>query len=273
MPEQTIEHAAPPTETPTDGSEGAFHDEQASRIYPPGVERHWWSRARNAIIARHLGRLLDPEGAHSAPVIEIGCGTGVVIHGLRERGFDATGVDLLRGVPATPDVAPHVHFETDAFDLPARDRYRAVLLCDVLEHIAEPAEFLRQIRAHFPEARRMLVTLPARMEVWSNYDEYYGHYLRYDLRSLRALAAEAGANVEYAGYFFHGLWPFARAFKLLGRQRGTTMAAPSLSAAGLHGVVAAAFDLESRLVPRTIRGLSLLGTLRFDADTPTSHAT
>ena len=50
----------------------AFDEEQYARIYPPGIERHYWTRARNLIVEREIRRL----GLASPPILEVGCGQG-----------------------------------------------------------------------------------------------------------------------------------------------------------------------------------------------------
>ena len=65
---------------------------------------------------------------------------------------------------------------------------------------------------------RVLITVPARQEVWSNYDEYYGHYRRYDLAKLRATITSIGFIPSELGYLY-GLLPPALLLPSLGMER------------------------------------------------------
>src|SRR5207253_376768 len=85
-------------------------------------------------------------------------------------------------------------------------RVTTLLLLDVLEHLESPAAFLDECLARFPRCRRVLITLPGRMELWSNYDTYYGHFLRYDRRTAARLLPAGGWQMRGCGYFFHGLY-------------------------------------------------------------------
>lgn len=225
---------------------------QYAENYPPGIERYFWNVARNAVIARALRR------AHMArlPLLEIGSGRGIVVEYLRRRGMDCIGCEL---APApVPDHLRAVIFEnTDFADLPATQRggIRGALLCDVIEHLPDPAALLRDVRRALPALERVLVTVPARPELWSDWDRHFGHFQRYDLGTLRATLEAAGFRPLFAGYFFHGL--YIPAFLLRGRRR-TALKAPSLP--WLHAMVGAAFRFEAALVPGTVPGTSAIIT-------------
>ena len=244
--------AAPATE---------FAADQMEAAYPEGVEHHWWSRARNRILDDALRSLARP----ADPILEIGCGTGVVVDHLMQRGWDITGCDLADASPATPEVAPRLHLGADAFELPeaVRTPVRGIMLLDVLEHLPEPADFVARLVEGFPHLSWLLVTVPARPELWSNYDEHYGHYTRYT-RARAGELAPSGVRVEDARYFFHGLWLPARLLTLLKRDRDTVIQPPAPSARPLHKAVAAAFVAESKLVPGAVYGSSLRITLRVE---------
>lgn len=226
-----------------------FTDEQYARPFPPGIDAHYWHRARNRIIWRKLRPLVRP----TSVVLDIGCGPGIAVDFLRRRGIECRGVDTGHPPMVVPRVAPHLVLGADAFELPDRETYDVLMMLDVLEHIAEPRAFLGRARERFPNARYLLVTLPARMELWSNYDEYYGHELRYTRESVGAL--EGAWRLVDAGYFFHALYLAARASMLVSRRRGLDMKSPSRRA--LHGALGWLFDREEALAPSRLVGSSL----------------
>jgi SAM-dependent methyltransferase len=235
----------------------AFTDEQYANPYPPGIEHSYWHRARNRILLQRLAPVLAP----GARLLDIGCGPGIVVDHLRRAGLDCAGVDLGTPLPATPEVAPHLRLGVSAFDLPAAEReaISALLLMDVLEHLPEPAEFLAQCRRAFPAAKHVFVTLPARMEIWSTYDEYYGHYRRYALEDLPALVARTDLGVAESGYFFHALYAAARVLSLATKKRSHVVSAPRLRFA--HALLGRAFVLEASLLPSRAPGSSLYALL------------
>jgi SAM-dependent methyltransferase len=230
-----------------------FDREQYANIYPAGIESLYWHRARNRIVTRKLCARLSAGDV----VLDLGCGAGILVAHLRSAGIECEGVDLGRPTTVVATAAPHLHLGCDAFSLPAayRGRVSALLLMDVIEHLPDPPEFLGRCAKNFPNVRCIFLTVPARMEIWSNYDEYNGHFRRYTLESLRALAAPFGFKLDEAGYFFHSLYWAARVHGKLGKMRATTLRAPR--ARLLHGVIGRILDWEERLIPQTVPGASL----------------
>lgn len=87
-------------------------------------------------------------GLRSGRLLEIGCGPGLLLAHFRDAGYDVEGVEL-----SAADAA----YGREHYGLPIRvgrvesmplerDRYDAVVLINVLEHILEPATLVR--RAH-----------------------------------------------------------------------------------------------------------------------------
>ena len=230
----------------------AYTLDQYDENYPPGIERYFWNVARNAIIARSLKR----SGMSGWPLLEIGCGRGIIVEHLRRQGIDCVGCEL--AAAAVPDHLRGIVLDrTDFADLPTgeREQIRGVLLCDVIEHLPEPVAFLRAVRGALPALERLLLTVPARQELWSEWDRHYDHFRRYDLASLRATLGMAGFKPLFTGYFFHGLYLLA--FLLRGgRLRSTSVKAPSLS--WLHAIVGAAFQAEEIMLPSVLPGTSAL---------------
>jgi SAM-dependent methyltransferase len=239
----------------------AFTSQQYEHPYPDGIEAHYWTYARNRIVKRRLEHLDMPYGAR---VLDVGCGRGITVDFLRQHGFEAWGCDVGRPVPITAAVAPYLRVGTDALKLDeeTREAVRAILLLDVLEHLEEPTEFLTACRERFRNCTHVLVTLPARMEIWSNYDDYYGHFRRYDEESLKEMVPSGAFDVIRQGYCFHLLYPPARLLSALGRARATEVAAPSPPSRWVHRLVGRVFDLEDRVLPRSLTGTSIVAILR-----------
>ena len=223
---------------------------QYSESYPSGIERHFWHRARNAIIANTLSQTNMAAGS----LLEIGCGTGIVVDHLRRRGVDCIGCDLA-DAPVVDRLRDVVFPGTDFRALPEATRHNidGVLLCDVIEHVPDPGSFLLEIRAALPALRRVLVTVPAREALWSTWDDHYGHYRRYDPALLDADLRRGGLQPLSVRYFFHSLYGamyFAR------RRRAETIAAPRWSLP--HRLIGAAFRFEAALLPAWVPGTSII---------------
>jgi SAM-dependent methyltransferase len=236
----------------------AFDIAQFDAIYPTGIEAHFWNVARNRIILHEL-HALKADGKLDR-VLEIGCGRGVVLAYMRQNGINCYGIDL-SPVPPPADLLPYVQ-TGDCFDLPDNEREAVdcLLLLDVLEHLPDPVAFLSRLPVAFPNARAMVLTVPARPELWSNYDDYYKHFRRYTLTSIRAEATRAGFRIDRSSYMFKALYPamFILA-KFLGK-RETTVSAPHGNA--IHRMLSTCFVIEHLVTPRWLWGTSVLATLK-----------
>jgi len=246
-----------------DKPDTAFDHEQFDAIYPVGVERHYWNLCRNRVIAEQL-RTIGAEG----PILEVGCGKGLVVHALRKDGFDITGVELAAVQPIA-EAAPYVRTAMDArlLDPSQRNEVRTILLLDVIEHLEDPVTFLTDLRSHFPSLRHLLFTVPSRKELFSSHDRFNNHYRRYDPELLRQHTALPGDRHLGCSYFFHMLYPAARLqLKLAGdRAVGFTVPAPG-PRTWTHAILGKAFLWEYNLLPKSWKGTSLIAAVQVSGD-------
>lgn len=231
-----------------------FVDAEYAAVYPAGIERHYWIHARNRIVHRLLRQSMRET---KGPVLEIGCGPGLVTDYMRQRGIECRGCDISIAKPCNQRITDYLEFGVDACELPAdfRSSVNYLMMLDVLEHIERPAEFLSRCCGHFPNVRSILITVPARMEVWSNYDVHFRHYKRYDHQSIHELYHPSEFSLRDQGYFFHALYPPARLINLTKTNRKTKLSAPGF--AWPHKLVGLAFVIEQIVVPRWVPGTSL----------------
>jgi len=245
-----------------DNKTSAFDGKQYADAYPDGVTDHYWHLARTNIIA---STLTDYASAESI-ILEVGCGRGFVVRSLRSSGFNINGVELA-DVNVTHEAKPFVDAATDATDLPAsyRESVSTILLLDVIEHISDPVTFLNNIKISYPNLDNVVITVPARQEIWSNFDDYFGHHRRYDIKSSKALVDKLGAELVTTRYFFHVLYLFALPMKFLPFDREVQITAPSgFFSRLINRVIANILKLEYKLSFRNLPGSSLLLVFKWE---------
>ena len=235
-----------------------FTEAQFALGYPQGSQGHFWNRARNELVWRWLRPLLGSEQL----ALEVGCGGGIVIDYLRDRGLRIRGVEP-GNPPLPPQLRELVDTNTSVFDLDVRTRgqVKVLLLLDVIEHIGENerGEFLQRLSRDFPNSQYLLVTVPARREMWSNYDEYWRHYLRYNRPQLVAELNAGGFQAITTRYFFHWVYLAGMLLKLLGIRRNPGLKAPVVGSLPfwLHRLLGILSTLETRLLPGFVAGSSI----------------
>jgi hypothetical protein len=240
--------------------QSTFSTQQFDSIYPDGVQDHYWVAARNRILYRWVRGFLHE------PILEIGAGRGICVAYLNARGVQIRGVEPAAcAVP--PEVAHLVTRGCDAQTMPdgLRAQYKALALLDVIEHIADAPAFLNSLAGAYPQADAMLITVPARTELFSNYDAFNGHYRRYDMASLGRDIVQAGLQVVRIRYCFHTLyWPVRVQLAATGK-RATSFHVPSGLMKTIHSLLAWLLVLEAAVLPPAWPGTSLIAIARRPA--------
>jgi len=221
--------------------------------YPPGIEKDFWNIARNKLIVNVIRKLRAPK------ILDIGCGRGIVTVCIQDAGYDIKGVEL--GIVTPINETIQIYYNTDAIDLPKniRDEITVITLFDVIEHIEKPDEFLKNILSYYPNVNTIVTTVPARKELWSNYDENYGHFRRYTLSSIEDCMQASNCTVTYKQYFFHLLYIMLYITKLRGKRRNTILKAPSGAIALLmHKIIGWCLYIEALVLPKRLYGSSII---------------
>jgi 2-polyprenyl-3-methyl-5-hydroxy-6-metoxy-1,4-benzoquinol methylase len=229
--------------------------------YPEGIESHFWNVARNALIYKQLEKIASPDDH----VLDVGCGSGIFLSYARDRGINISGVE--KGpAPLGSGLESVIETNTDLFDLDEsiKQGIAVVLLLDVLEHIEDRQGFLREIHRQLPNCEYLLVTVPARREIWTEFDRFWGHHLRYNRAGInRELQAGGFAPVRTA-YFFNWVYLLSLLLKCLGVKRKTSFESPRKNRllAACHWFLGHFTRLESALMPGFIVGSSIVCVAR-----------
>lgn len=240
--------------------ETAFNSAQFDSSFPAGIEHDYWTVARNGFIADAIAQARSEGAWNGGLIMEVGCGSGLVTKAMHDQGLPVRGVDLGQPQPI-PGAEGLLTLGVEAKDLPEAERaaVELVLLPDVIEHLPDPAGFMAALPEAFPQLQGIIVTVPARPELYSDYDRYYGHFRRYTPEMVAEHFDAAGFDCLNWNYAFRGLYAAARLMQLANLPRQTQRKAPRLPL--LHKALAAAFRVESTLAAPfpSMRGLSLVG--------------
>lgn len=183
-----------------------------------GIERmatmeawHFWFIGRRRLVEQMLTTYLPDK---TARLLDVGCGTGYMVHHLRGQGYHIAGIDfflreveqpggvLLRGDALNPPFRPH--------------SVDAILLLDVLEH-TDDRRLLEGCRHLLRPGGWLFVSVPAFPWLWSYRDDAAGHLRRYTAPTLTEVIEQTGFTLSLLEYYqFTGL-PLLMLTRWLGR--------------------------------------------------------
>ncbi len=172
-------------------------------------DNHFWFRSRNRIIETRLNQLAAEFPGHFH-LLEVGCGTGNVLRVLDEGFPGATiiGMDLFaEGLHFARHRTGAALVQGDMHRPPFTDQFEVIGLFDVLEHLPDDRQVLRDLRMMLKDDGVLLITVPAHRRLWSYFDEAAHHCRRYEPDELRQKLGEAGYEIEYFTQFMMSIFP------------------------------------------------------------------
>ena len=125
-------------------------------------ENHWWWRSREVEVLRQLesrlGNLSRP-----ASILDVGCGDGLFFDALQKYGH-------VTGVESDPETLSEdgkwldrIHVQMFDASFNPGEKYDAILMLDILEHMDDPAAAVKHAKSLLKEDGFLLATVPAFM--------------------------------------------------------------------------------------------------------------
>ena len=177
------------------GTPDANMDEEILVALRDLIARHPWWAARADLVLALLDQLsiLPP-----AVVLEAGCGWGTNLEALEAAGYRTTGLDVSRKMLDQLDRPDRQLVEADlSQELPnGVPTYDCVLALDVIEHLDDDRHAVEQLGRLLSPTGRLIVSVPALPELFSEFDEVQGHRRRYTAESLRTCLEASGLMVK-----------------------------------------------------------------------------
>src|SRR5262245_2829872 len=170
---------------------------------------HWWFRSRRDLFLCQVRRAARELGfpERRLRLLDFGCGTGFNLRYLSEFG-DVSGADRLR-----PE--DRAFRRDDGFELLDADRdlvrhrgaFDLVTALDVLEHLDDDLEGLRQLRTVLAAGGQIVLTVPAYGWLWGGEDVISQHRRSYTRAALVRTCEAAGLEVRHVSYFNLAILP------------------------------------------------------------------
>jgi SAM-dependent methyltransferase len=208
-------------------------DEELARFYPdayygdPGIKfQPLVERVVRAIGSRHirfLARGVPPGGR----ILDVGCGRGVLLAELADRGFEVHGVERSAAAALGADPRARIRIAPDlaAAGYPP-DFFDAVFVWHVLEHLREPIAAVREMHRILRPGGKLVVAVPnlASLQArWAGPAWFHldlpRHVFHFPLPALRRLLAQEGFDRASEHHFSLRQNPFGWIQSSLNRRR------------------------------------------------------
>jgi SAM-dependent methyltransferase len=170
---------------------------------------HFWFQWRLAAfrsLLRDTGDLLE----QPLRVLDVGCGQGILRQQIEAcSAWVIDGIDTCgRAIAANPSLRGRA-FVYDVFEKREEmlEHYDAIMLFDVLEHIADDRAFLATAVAHVRPGGFVFLNIPALAMFRGRYDKAVGHLRRYSKTTLGPVIEQAGCTIGRLRYWGFGLLP------------------------------------------------------------------
>jgi SAM-dependent methyltransferase len=162
---------------------------------------HWWFMGRRRLFSREINKA---GLARTSRVLEVGTSTGANLRLLRDLGFNT-----LDGIDFNPEAIRYCREKGlgfvqrgDVCSLPfVNGSFDFVLATDIIEHVDDDLQALREIARVLGPGGKVLITVPAFPILWGLQDRVSQHKRRYSKRELVDRVTRAGFAIEVCYYF------------------------------------------------------------------------
>ncbi len=181
------------TDSPVD------YPEESSDICFDLEDNSFWFRQRFQLIQYGIEKY-PPQ----TPFVDLGGGNGYITKKMMDLGIESILLEPSSKGAANAEIRGincilHSEFNSSILK---ENSIPSVGLFDVIEHIENPRELIKNLYKALIPSGRVYITVPAYKFLWSREDVEAHHHTRYTLRRLRKLMQEEGFKVCWSTYFF-----------------------------------------------------------------------
>jgi len=224
---------------------------------------HFWIRRRFEVLQQRAAGTITS----AKELAEIGCGHGLLQRQIEDRfakkvmGFDLNDYALKHNVSRISAVCCYDIFQREPS---LHERFEALFLFDVLEHLSDEQKFLDAVCFHLAPKGRLVINVPAGQWAFSAYDRAAGHQRRYSNKTLTEAARRNNLQVEHWTYWGLPLIPSLaiRKLWLMGRKGESQIISQGFNARNSAVNRAMAFLSRCESLPQRLLGTSLMATFR-----------
>lgn len=226
-------------------------------------EKHFWYRGRHRFLLAAFDRFTRLQQTPLSAV-DLGGGAGGWVRYLAEHRMNrfkniALADSSISALTLAKNVLPAraQSYQVDLMNLGWENKWDCAFLLDVIEHLPDDTEALRQTAKALKPGGYLFISTPALKQFWSYNDELASHLRRYSRKDYHDLAVLTGLELCDARYFMFFLSPLY----LLSRAR------PGI--AKMTDSAKQALMIKQHAIPTKPINSTL--SLIFAAETPVGH--
>ena len=219
-------------------------------------ERHWWFRARLAVVRTFLRKYVPPGRG-----LDCSCGTGLTLKHLPQWvqiGADLHGLALKH----TRERGLESLIQADLRRLPIADASLDIVTSlDTLEHVDDDEAALSEIFRVLKPGGFGLFTVPAHPWMFSAHDRALHHVRRYRRGEFRSKVKAPGFEIRKYRYINTALFPLVAGVRLISKDNGESRSdTEHVPSAPVNFALYSLFASERWLLPwvPSLMGVSLL---------------
>jgi SAM-dependent methyltransferase len=124
---------------------------------------------------------LLPENGRGLKLLDVGCADGYLSRLFAARGFSVTAIDAVAPqAQPLPDVIRFLETDLDHGLPPVADDFDFVVCADVLEHLRDPEQLLRQVRSRMTAGGKLVASLPNSGNLYFRLNVLLGKFPEHD---------------------------------------------------------------------------------------------
>jgi SAM-dependent methyltransferase len=180
-------------------------------------DRYWWFVGRRNLALRLLNDHLPQT---SSPMLDLGCGTGVILGELNKVG-KTIGLDFSKqALDYCVERKLSDLIQANGEYVPLQnEKFRAVVALDIIEHVEHDEKALHEVFRVLEPGGIFVASVPAFSFLWGPHDVALHHFRRYTKEDFSKKLKDAGFEVVKLSYAVFFLFPITWMVRMLEKRR------------------------------------------------------